>query len=137
MSNILLVDDNPQNLAALTRILTEHGYRVLRANNGVEALSVLDQQHPDAMILDLVMPEMDGFQLLEKKNHDPAIRDIPVVVVSAGDPAGQPIVSSGFALTQGGGLSMRELLDCIQALIGVLSPAGRPGDPVPQGTPSG
>jgi len=124
---ILVVDDEPEALRLFRRMLasTGRGYRVLRAANGRQALAILRSERPDAILLDLVMPEMDGFQLLAAKNADPALRDIPVVAISARDPAGQPILSNALAVTRGGGLSTPQLLACIEALSRILSPAGR------------
>ena len=95
----------------------EREYQVLLARDGVEAMGVLDQCRPDAILVDLVMPNMDGFQFLERKNEDPALRDIPVIIVSARDPVGQPIVSSALAATRSGGLSVRQLVASIEALV--------------------
>jgi CheY-like chemotaxis protein len=80
------------------------------------------------------MPEMNGFQLLAAKNEDPALRDIPVVVISARDPAGQLIVSDSLTVTRGGGLSVPQLLASIEALSRILAPAGWPGGPTPTAT---
>jgi CheY-like chemotaxis protein len=98
---------------------------VLRATSGPQALDLLRERRPDVMLLDLIMPGMDGFQVLQEKSQDPAIREIPVVIVSATDPSGEPIVSDTLTVTHGGGLSVRNLLACIQAVSEVLSP--RPG----------
>jgi len=75
------------------------------------------------VLLDLIMPGMDGFQVLQEKSQDPAIRDIPVVVVSSRDPSGEPIVSDVLTVTRSGGLSVRDLLACIQAVSEALSPS--------------
>jgi CheY-like chemotaxis protein len=72
---------------------------------------------------------MDGFQVLQAKRQDESIKDIPVVVISSRDPLGEPIVSDMLTATRGGGLSVRDLLACIQAVSGILSPSGQPGDP--------
>jgi CheY-like chemotaxis protein len=101
---------------------TQEGYRVLRANNGRQALQLLRQQPVDVVLMDLVMPEMDGFQLLAEKNLDPALSHIPVIVISARDPEGQPIVSRSLTVMRSGGISLRRLLACIQTLVPVLSP---------------
>jgi CheY-like chemotaxis protein len=77
------------------------------------------------MFLDLIMPNMDGLQVLQEKNKDPAIRDIPVVIISARDPSGEPIVSNKMTVTCSVGLSVRNLLACIQAISGVLAPSAR------------
>jgi CheY-like chemotaxis protein len=75
------------------------------------------------MLLDLSMPGMDGFQVLEEKQRDPAIQAIPVIIISSLDPAGDPIVSDTFTVTQSGGLSQRNLIACIQSLSTILAPS--------------
>jgi signal transduction histidine kinase/CheY-like chemotaxis protein len=125
---VLIVDDEPDALRLFRRMLAsaERDYRVLRARDGREALDILREQRPDAMLIDLVMPNMDGFQLLEAKSQDPALRDIPAIVVSARDPAGQPIVSNALAVMCRGGLSAHRLLTCIKSLSETLSTIGQP-----------
>jgi CheY-like chemotaxis protein len=123
----LIVDDEPDALQLFGRMLAslEHEYHVLLARDGQEAMGILEQCRPDVILLDLVMPNMDGFQLLERKNVDPSLRDIPTVVVSARDPMGQPIVSSALAVTRGGGLSVRQLvagIEMLTRLLGVAMP---------------
>jgi signal transduction histidine kinase/CheY-like chemotaxis protein len=131
--SVLIVDDEPEALRLFRQMLISagRGYRVLRAQDGREALHALRTHRPDVMLLDLVMPHMDGFQLLEAKRQDPELRDIPTLVVSARDPAGQPIVSSALAVTRCGGLSIRHMLACIQAVSEILSPAALAADPAP------
>jgi CheY-like chemotaxis protein len=121
---VLVVDDHPEALQLFARMLSsaERGYRVIRAESGPRALSLLRQQRPDVVLLDLIMPGMDGFQVLQEKGQDPAIRDIPVIVITSKDPSGEPIVSDGLTVTRSGGLSVRDLLGCIQAVSEVLSP---------------
>ena len=87
-------------------------YRVLQASNGQEALALLRSRPVDLIILDLVMPGMDGFALLEEKNRDAVLRAIPAIILSATDPSGQPFVVSSLLLTRNGGLSLPELLRC-------------------------
>lgn len=132
-NTILIADDERDVLQLFRRMLgsAERKYRILRARNGLEAMNILREQHPDVILLDLVMPNMDGFHLLEAKSQDPALCDIPVVVISARDPVGQPIVSSALAVTQAGGLSIRDLLVCIEAITSILSAPGQAGDRVP------
>jgi CheY-like chemotaxis protein len=126
---ILIVDDDPDALHLFGRMLdsSERGYRTLLATDGQQALEILEECRPDAILLDLVMPRVDGFQVLERRSQDSALREIPVAIISAQDPAGQPIVSSGLAVAQREGLSARKLLQCITALVNILS-AGERGD---------
>ena len=122
---VLLVDDEPEALQLFARMIASspRSYRILQATNGPWALNLLRERKPDLVLLDLIMPGMDGFQVLREKAQDPAIRDIPVVVVSSRDPIGEPIVSDTLTVARGGGLSVRNLLACIQAVSGVLSPS--------------
>jgi CheY-like chemotaxis protein len=121
---VLVCDDEPDVLRLFLRILSglPEGYRIITATNGVEALAALRELHPDAVVLDLLMPEMTGFELLRAKEADPALRDIPVLAVSSLDPYQQPIVSNQLFVTRGSGLSSRDLLQCIESLSAVLAP---------------
>ncbi len=138
IQTVLLVDDEPEALHLFARMLlsAERGFRVLRANNGQQALSLLHERRPDVMLLDLLMPCVDGFQVLAEKNEDPTLRDIPVVVISARDPMGEPIVSKALTVTRDDGLSMREIVTSIQAIGEILSPEREPGCRGSQGRPA-
>ncbi len=130
VKSVLLVDDEPEVVRLFSRMIAsaERPYRVLRANDGPRALDLLRTRRPDAMLLDLILPGMDGFQVLREKSQDPSIRDIPVIVISSRDPIGQPIVSDTLTVTRGGGLSMRDVAVCIEAVSQVLAPSARSGD---------
>lgn len=112
---VLIVDDEPDALHLFGRILASrgNGYRVLQARDGQEALEIIRERRPDVILLDLVMPTMDGFRLLEIRSQDKTLRDIPVIVVSARDPAGQRITSNVLAVTRRNGLSAQQLLASI------------------------
>jgi signal transduction histidine kinase/CheY-like chemotaxis protein len=127
---VLIVDDEPEALRLFQRMLHSagQGYHVLRAKNGQEGLQLLRERRPDVVLLDMVMPTMDGFQLLEAKSQDPALAGIPAIVISARDPLGQPIVSNGLAVTRHGGLSAHALLGCIRAITQILALPGAPAD---------
>ena len=128
VKSVLLVDDDPEVLQLFARMLTsvECGYRILQATSGQRALGLLRERQPDVVLLDLIMPRMDGFQMLQEKSKDASIRDIPVIIISATDPMGEPIVSNALTVTRGGGLSMRDLVACTRAVSEVLSPPVQP-----------
>ncbi|PYJ40278.1 MAG: guanylate cyclase [Verrucomicrobia bacterium] len=84
-ASLLVVDDNELNRDMLTRRLERLGYKVSCAENGIEALKLLRTQSFDLLLLDIIMPVMDGFEVLEQLKADPLLRDIPVVVLSASD----------------------------------------------------
>jgi len=120
---ILVVDDEPDVLRLFRRMLASAGrdYRVLRATSVGQARRILREQRPDVVLTDLIMPEMDGFQLIAEMRADPTLRDIPIVVTSARDPSGQPIVSKSLAVIRGDGIAMPRLLASIEALVKTLS----------------
>jgi signal transduction histidine kinase/CheY-like chemotaxis protein len=122
---VLLVDDEPEVLQLFSRILTsaERGYRVLRAKSGRRALDLLRERRPDLVLLDLIMPGVDGFQVLQQKSQDLSIQDIPVVVISSRDPAREPIVSSVVTVTRSSGLSASDLLTCVRSISETLTPS--------------
>jgi len=84
---LLLVDDEPANLQVLRHVLQEE-YRLLFATDGVRALDIVRRQRPDLVLLDVMMPAMDGYAVCEAIKADPAIADIPVIFVSALGEAG-------------------------------------------------
>ncbi len=81
--NILIVDDTPDNLRLLTGILTEQGYKVRPATNGVRALSSIRKNPPDLILLDIMMPHMDGYEVCQQLKEDEQTRNIPVLFISA------------------------------------------------------
>src|SRR5437588_10360058 len=82
-SSLLVVDDNRMNRIMLSRYITKLGYRSSLAENGRQALEKLQAEPYDLVLLDVQMPEMDGYQVLEHLKADPRLRDIPVIMISA------------------------------------------------------
>ena len=81
--NILVVDDTPANLRLLSRLLTDNGFKVRPVPNGRLALDAVKAAPPDAILLDVRMPEMDGYQVCEVLKQDAQVADIPVIFISA------------------------------------------------------
>jgi DNA-binding response OmpR family regulator len=77
---ILAVDDDVQVLRLIARILTEEGYRVTTASNGIEALSAFDHEHPDLVLLDIAMPRLDGYEVCKSIRET---SQVPVIMVTA------------------------------------------------------
>ncbi|MGQ9682599.1 MAG: ATP-binding protein [Anaerolineae bacterium] len=117
---ILIIDDEPEALQLFWRMLASgpRPYRVLTASNGEEALAILAEEKVDCLLLDLAMPGMDGFQLLQRRRLDPALQHIPVIVTSARDPTGQPIVSEAVTITRRGGLGLAQVLAHVETACG-------------------
>jgi signal transduction histidine kinase/CheY-like chemotaxis protein len=84
-AQILVVDDDWKTREMLRRTLAKEGWTVAEASNGREALSLLERGPPVLVLLDLMMPEMDGFELLERMRGDGGWRDIPVIILTAKD----------------------------------------------------
>lgn len=84
-NTILLVDDNPQILAILADLLEPLGYVLLCAENGIDALALAASHHPDLVLLDVMMPEMDGFTVCQRLRATPDLAQIPVMMITALD----------------------------------------------------
>ncbi len=84
-ADILIVDDKPANLRLLSQMLVENGYQVRPAPDGSVALAAAQAQPPDLILLDIRMPEMDGYQVCKHLKADPSTRDIPIIFISALD----------------------------------------------------
>jgi adenylate cyclase len=82
---VLVVDDDRINRTVLSRGLAAQGHRALTAENGRLALELLEEELPDVILLDILMPELDGFAVLDRVKDDPRLREIPVIMISAVD----------------------------------------------------
>lgn len=85
MQSLLLVDDDERTCEAIQRLLARMGYVVVCATSGAEALVVLHDLRFDLVILDLMMPEMDGLEVLRRLRADPPTREVKVILYSAAD----------------------------------------------------
>jgi CheY-like chemotaxis protein len=83
---ILVVDDDADLRDAIAGVLEEADYRVVQAADGLEALAILAKEKADLILLDLMMPVMDGFRFRAEQRRQPGIAEIPVVLLSAGRP---------------------------------------------------
>ena len=81
--NILVVDDLPANLTLLTGILKEKGYRVRPVPSGKLALKAVENELPDLILLDITMPDMDGFEVCRRLKQDMRFKEIPIIFISA------------------------------------------------------
>ena len=83
MARVLVVDDEINIVRLIQVNLERHGYQVETANNGVQALAKIRDSRPDLLVSDVMMPEMDGFELLANVRRDPALMDLPVIMLTA------------------------------------------------------
>ena len=81
-ATVLLVDDNAQNLKVLYETLKDRGYHLLIANDGEKALTLANRHNPEVILLDIMMPDLDGYEFLDLKNETLG-GEIPVIIVSA------------------------------------------------------
>ncbi len=82
-AKILVVDDDPDDLKMISMILQPEGYEVVTAENGREALEKVESEDPDLIILDVMMPELDGFAACAKLKSSPESKGIPVILLTA------------------------------------------------------
>ena len=85
---ILIIEDEEIIIDLLEKKLCQEGYEVFIARDGVEGLGKMKKTSPDIVLLDIIMPNMGGFEVMEKMQQDPELKEIPVIVVSN---SGQPV----------------------------------------------
>jgi CheY-like chemotaxis protein len=98
MTTILVVDDNRDNMELMQYLLKAFGYEPMAATSGAEAIRLVGEKRPDLILMDIQMPEMDGFEATEAIRREPTLEECPVVAVTAYAMVGdqQRILSSGF-----------------------------------------
>ena len=136
---ILIVDDEPEVLRLFTRMLSSvyPHCRVLRATHGGRALHLMRTERPDLVILDLVMPEVDGLEVLRQKALDPTLQRIPVIVTSARGLNVQPVQAERLTVHAPGGLTLSQLVGCLEVVSGVTTGFAVSGRQERQGKPCG
>lgn len=117
-SRVLVVEDDEAIRALLTELLAEEGYAVRAAADGQEALALLAGWRPDAIVLDLVMPVMDGWAFRAAQRQRPALRDVPVVVVSASGDLGPPVEALAPAAVLPKPFDIAQLVAAVDRLAG-------------------
>jgi len=96
-ARVLVVDDDSAIRRMIVAALRREGYSFLEAANGRDALDLMHEQHPDVVVLDLMMPILSGWDVLRERAHDAAMRKIPVIIVSANrDPEIATAVNAGI-----------------------------------------
>jgi len=83
MFNVLAVDDIPLNLLLVQKMLSKFNFRMRTASGGQQALDAVEAERPDLILLDLMMPGIDGFEVIRRLRENPATADIQIVILSA------------------------------------------------------
>jgi CheY-like chemotaxis protein len=98
MTKVLVAEDNAVNRELLRELLEARGYTVLEACDGQEALRMIEQTHPDILLLDIGMPVLDGFAVVRKIRENPGLATLPVLAVTAYAMQGdrENVLNSGF-----------------------------------------
>lgn len=123
-ASILIVDDDQATRRAVSKTLLAEGWKVVEAQHGIEALAAVKTQRPAAILLDLVMPEMDGFEFLHNLHAHPPWRDIPVVVLTSKDLTedDRKRLQGGVErVLEKGTLSRHRFLDEVRRLVSTLA----------------
>lgn len=117
---VLVVDDDPQIVKVMRLMLKIRGYEVLEALRGAEGVQVAQEKKPDVILLDIMMPDIDGYDVFRQLRLDPATMDIPVIFVSA--KASQEHVDTGLSLGAEGYITKpfqpEDLLEEISRVLG-------------------
>ena len=95
--SILVIEDNEQNLYLVTFILEKHGYRVLSASNGKLGVTLARQELPDLILLDIQLPQMDGYAVARELRRNHGLSDVPILAVTSYAMAGdrERIIKAG------------------------------------------
>jgi CheY-like chemotaxis protein len=91
-ATILIIDDEPQNRKLLEALLQPEGYRTQCASSGDEAMALIAEHAPDLILLDIMMPGIDGFEVATRIKSNPATANIPIIMVTAQDGRGARVI---------------------------------------------
>jgi two-component system, chemotaxis family, chemotaxis protein CheY len=111
---ILVVDDDPDILEALSEILEAEGFEIRRARNGKEALERLEPDPPQLILLDLMMPVMDGWEFAQRMRQRPTFSGIPIIVLSADRNVGSKALDIGAVGHLAKPFELNDLLEMVR-----------------------
>lgn len=120
MSNVLIVDDSPTEVHVIRSLLEKNGFSTIVAVNGEEGVQMARAEHPDLILMDVVMPGMNGFQATRELSKDPTTAEIPVIMVTTKDQE----TDRAWAKRQGASdyivkpFAANEMLDKVRGLLG-------------------
>lgn len=117
---VVCVEDEPEMIDLIQLILGRKGYEVIGANGGKRGIATIQSEKPDIVLLDLMMPEMDGWEVYQKMKADEALREIPVIVVTAKAQSIDKVLGLQIAKVDdyiSKPFSPQELLDSIQQVL--------------------
>jgi CheY-like chemotaxis protein len=124
MTTVLVAEDNPVNCELLRELLEARGYRVIEAPDGQEALCMIEQSHPDIVLLDIGMPVLNGYAVIRKIRENPSLATLPVLAITAYAMRGdrESVMNAGFDGYLSKPINARDLAHEIERLL------RRPGD---------
>ncbi len=120
-NSILLIENDPLTLATLKSALRNKGYQVLRASNGMEGIEMVRRDKPDLIILDLVMPGMNGFDVADHLQHEAAAINVPILVLTSMDLSAVDrarLAGKVWQIAEKSGLSTQSLINLVESAIG-------------------
>jgi CheY-like chemotaxis protein len=134
MTTILVAEDNPVNCELLRELLEARGYSVIEAPDGQEALRMIEQSHPDIVLLDIGMPVLDGFAVIRKIRENPSLARLPVLAITAYAMRGdrESVMNAGFDGYLSKPINSSDVSNEIERLL--QRPEDRPG-PSPSPSP--
>ena len=120
--SVLVVDDDPDMVRLLARMIRSERRRcqTWEARDGRTGLQLLRERRPDVLLLDLLMPEVDGYAMLEAMRADDALRDTPVIVITAKGREQEAVGATSICIRREGGFSVGEAMRCLRATLDAL-----------------
>lgn len=117
---VLIVEDNELNMKLFRDLLEAHGYNTLQTRNGIEAISIARNHHPDLILMDIQLPEVSGLDVTKWLKEDERLRDIPVIAVTAFAMKGdeERIKEGGCEAYISKPISVASFLDAVRQFIG-------------------
>jgi CheY-like chemotaxis protein len=134
MTTVLVAEDNPVNCELLRELLEARGYNVIEAQDGQEALRMIEQAHPDIVLLDIGMPVLDGFAVIRKIRENPGLPALPVLAVTAYAMQGdrESVLNAGFDGYVSKPINARDLATEIERLLRIAEDRHAPPPSSPE-----
>lgn len=121
VKNILYIEDNPDNMLLVRRVLQSRGYNVLEAKNGIEGLSIAESQDVDLILLDINLPDLDGYEVARRlrTNGKPGLAYTPIIAITANALKGdaERALSAGCDVYMSKPINIRELWARVEAYV--------------------